>query len=114
MPDLPPEPQSFARWRGSLRELWCANSEKKKHMKLPKNIVKFRLAGFPLDALDQKRMRRLRRASDRTGVPIPALISEAVDQVIEARLAEAELPKKIVKFPSGRTIVCSSKQNSRF
>jgi hypothetical protein len=83
-------------------------------MKLPKNIVKFRLAGFPLDALDQKRMRRLRRASDRTGVPIPALISEAVDQVIEARLAEAELPKKIVKFPSGRTIVCSSKQNSRF
>jgi hypothetical protein len=67
--------------------------------------VKFRLAGFALDALDQKRMRRLRRASDRTGMPIPDLISEAVDQLTEAWLAEAELPNKIVKFPSGRTIV---------
>ena len=69
-------------------------------MKTPPNILKFRLNGFPLDALDQKRMRRLRQASDRTGVPIPDLISEAVDQVMEAWLAEAELPNKIVKFPA--------------
>ena len=69
-------------------------------MNPPPNVVKFRLAGFPLDALDQKRMRRLRQASDRTGVPIPDLISEAVDQVMEAWLAEAELPNKIVKFPA--------------
>jgi len=62
--------------------------------------VKFRLAGFPLDALDQKRMRRLRRTSDRTGVPIPDLISEIVGQVIEIWLAEAELPNKIVTFPA--------------
>jgi hypothetical protein len=68
-------------------------------MKTPPNVVKFRLAGFALDALDQKRMRRLRRASDRTGVPISDLINEAVDQVIDALLAEAELPNKIVKFP---------------
>jgi hypothetical protein len=64
--------------------------------------VKFRLAGFPVDALDQKRMRRLRRTSDRTGVPIPDLISEIVGNVIETWLAEAELPSKIVKFPPTR------------
>ena len=69
-------------------------------MRTPPNVVKFRLAGFPLDALDQKRMRRLRRTSDRTGVPIPDLISQIVGQVIKIWLAEAELPNKIVKFPA--------------
>ena len=69
-------------------------------MKTPPNIVKFRLNGFALDALDQKRMRRLRRTSDLTGVPIPDLISEIVGQVIKIWLAEAELPNKIVKFPA--------------
>jgi len=39
--------------------------------------------------------------SDRTGVPIPDLISEIVGHVIEIWLAEAELPNKIVKFPTG-------------
>jgi hypothetical protein len=62
--------------------------------------VKFRLAGFPVDALDQKWMRCLRRTSDRTGVSIPDLISEIVGQVIKIWLAEAELPNKIVKFPA--------------
>jgi hypothetical protein len=66
----------------------------------PQNVVKFRMDGFPLDALDQEQMRRLRRTSDRTGVPIPNLISEALDQTIEAWTAEAELPNKIVKFPA--------------
>jgi hypothetical protein len=32
-------------------------------MRIRPNVVKFRLAGFPLDALDQKPMRRLRRMS---------------------------------------------------
>jgi hypothetical protein len=67
-------------------------------MRTPPNVVKFRLAGFPLDALDQKRMRSLRRTSDQTGVPIPDLISEIVGQMIEIWLAEDELPNKIVKF----------------
>jgi hypothetical protein len=66
----------------------------------PQKVVKFRMDGFPLDALDQKQMRRLRRMSDRTRVPIPNLISEALDQTIEAWTAEAELPNKIVKFPA--------------
>jgi hypothetical protein len=71
-------------------------------MRTPPNVVKFRLAGFPLDALDQKRMRSLRKTSDRTGVPIPDLISEIFRRMIEIWLAEDELPNKIVKFPAGR------------
>ena len=74
--------------------------ERKKHMKIPPNVVKFRLAGFPIDALDQKRMRRLRSTSDRTGVPIPDLIRQILGQIIDAWIAEAELPNKIVKFPA--------------
>jgi hypothetical protein len=70
----------------------------KKPMKTPLNIVKFRLNGFPLDALDQKRMRRLRRTSDRMGVPIPDLILGILGQMIDVWIAEAELPNKIVKF----------------
>ena len=69
-------------------------------MKTPQNVVKFRLDGFPLDALDQTRMRHLRITSDRTGVPIAKLIREALDQTVEAWKAEAELPRKIVKFPA--------------
>jgi hypothetical protein len=69
-------------------------------MKTPPNVVKFRLAGFPVDALDQKRMRRLRKASDRMGVPIPDLIHEILGQMIDSCMAEAELPNKIVKFPA--------------
>jgi hypothetical protein len=69
-------------------------------MKNPQNIVKLRLNGFPLDALDQKRMRRLRRTSERMGVPIPDLIREILGQTIDACIAEAELPNKIVKFPA--------------
>jgi hypothetical protein len=69
-------------------------------MKPPPNILKFRLNGFALDALDQKRMRRLRKTSDRMGVPIPDLIHEILREVIDAWIAEAELPNKIVKFPA--------------
>jgi hypothetical protein len=69
-------------------------------MKPPPNIVKFRLNGFALDALDQTRMRCLRRTSDRMGVPIPDLISEILCKMIDVWIAEAELPNKIVKFPA--------------
>jgi hypothetical protein len=69
-------------------------------MKPQPNIVKFRLNGFALDALDQKGMRRLRRTSDRMGVPIPDMISEILRKMIDVWIAEAELPNKIVKFPA--------------
>jgi hypothetical protein len=76
------------------------SNERTEHMKPPPNIVKFRLNGFALDALDQKRMRRLRKTSDRMGVPIPDLIHEILRKMIDALIAEAELPNKIVKFPA--------------
>ena len=99
----PPEPYYYVTARKFSRALAAKSkrsNESKKQINRPRNVVKFRLAGFPMDALDQKRMRRLRRISDRTGVPIPDLISEAVDQVAEAWLAQAELPNKIVQFPA--------------
>jgi hypothetical protein len=77
-------------------------------MKNPQNIVKLRLNGFPLDALDQKRMQCLRRTSDRLGVPIPDLIREILGQIFDACIAEAELPNKIVKFPARRAGSSSS------
>jgi hypothetical protein len=52
-----------------------------KYIKPPPNIVKFRLNGFALDALDQKRMRRLRKTSDRMGVPVPDLIHEILRKI---------------------------------
>jgi len=71
-------------------------------MKNPQNIVKLRLNGISLDALDQKQMHRLRRTSDRIGVPIPDLSREIIGQIIDVCIAEAELPNKIVKFPARR------------
>jgi hypothetical protein len=71
-----------------------------KRMKIPPKIVKFRLHGFSLDALDQKRMRWLRRTSDPIGVPIPDLIREILSQIVDVWIIEAELPNKIVKFPT--------------
>jgi hypothetical protein len=56
--------------------------------------------GFPLDALNQKQMRRLRTVSDQTGMPIPNLITETLEQTKKAWIAEAELPSKIVSFPA--------------
>ena len=94
---MPTGAKVFENFRGHTRK---RNNERKKHKEPPLNVVRFRLSGFPLDALDQKRMRRLRRMSDRTGVPIPDLISEIVGRVIEIWLAEAELTNKIVKFPA--------------
>jgi hypothetical protein len=66
----------------------------------PKNIVKIHNDGSALNAFNQKEMRCLRRTSDLTGVPIQNLINRALNQAIEAWMAEAELPNKIVKFPA--------------
>jgi hypothetical protein len=66
----------------------------------PPNVVNLHLDGLPLYALDQAGMLRLRLASDRTGVPITQLIRDALDRTVAGWRAEADLPKKIVSFPS--------------
>ena len=69
-------------------------------MKAPRNISRTVPPGWnPPNGIDQKRMRRLRKSSDQTGVPIPDLISEGIDLMIAADKARQELPSKIVKFP---------------
>jgi len=68
--------------------------------------VKFLLDGdsrIPLDAIDQKRMRELRRHADTLGKTVPELIRDLVEQgfgrAIAEMRAQKELQNKIVKFP---------------
>ena len=75
-------------------------------MKTSPNIVKFFLDGdsrIPLDAIDQKRMRELRRHADTLGKTVPELIRDLVEQgfgrAIAEMKAQKELRNKIVKFP---------------
>jgi hypothetical protein len=63
------------------------------------NVAKFELDGFPLDAFTQAHIKALRKLSDRTGRPIPDLISEFIDLFIASKQAESELHEKIVAFP---------------
>lgn len=68
--------------------------------------MKFLLDGdsrIPLDAIDQKRMRELRRHADTLGKTVPELIRDLVEQgfgrAIAEMKAQKELRNKIVKFP---------------
>ena len=76
-------------------------------MKTSPNVVKFLLDGdsrIPLDAIDQKRMRALRRHADTLGKTVPELIRDLVEQgfgrAIAEMKAQKELRNKIVKFPA--------------
>ena len=76
-------------------------------MKTSSNVVKFLLDGdsrIPLDAIDQKRMRELRRHADTMGKTVPELIRDLVEQgfgrAIAEMKAQKELQNKIVKFPA--------------
>jgi hypothetical protein len=75
-------------------------------VKTSANVVKFLLEGdsrIPLDAIDQKRMRELRRHADTLGKTVPELIRDLVEQGFGRAIAEMkvqkELRNKIVKFP---------------
>jgi len=75
-------------------------------VKTSANVVKFLLDGdsrIPLDAIDQKRMRELRRHADTLGKTVPELIRDLVEQgfgrAIAEMKAQKELRNKIVKFP---------------
>ena len=76
-------------------------------MKTSSNVVKFLLDGdrrIPLDTIDQKRMRELRRHADTLGKTVPELIRDIVEQGIARAIAEMkpqkDLRNKIVKFPA--------------
>jgi hypothetical protein len=76
-------------------------------MKTSPNIVTFLLDGdsrIPLNTIDQKRMRELRRHADTLGKTVPELIHDIVEQGFARAIAEMkaqkELQNKIVKFPA--------------
>jgi hypothetical protein len=76
-------------------------------VKTSANVVKFLLDGdsrIPLDAIDQKRMRELRRHADTLGKTVPELIRDLVEQgfgrAIAEMKAQKELQNKIVRFPA--------------
>ena len=76
-------------------------------MNTSSNVVKFLLDGdsrIPLDAIDQKRMRQLRRHADTLGKTVPDLIHDIVEQGLARAIADMKAQKevrhKIVKFPA--------------
>jgi hypothetical protein len=68
-------------------------------MKTPPNVVKFRLAGFPVDKLDQKALQELRALADGYGMTVEETISTAIDQFVAGCVAEQEVEKNIIPFP---------------
>ena len=67
----------------------------------PKNIVPFVLRGLPpLDKLDQKLMRKLRKLADRTGATVEDLIHEGILEFVTKCQAEKELETKIIQLPT--------------
>ena len=69
--------------------------------KRPKNIVPFVLRGLPpLDKLDQRLMKKLRKLANRTGSTVEDLIHEGILEFVTKCQAEKELETKIIQLPS--------------
>jgi hypothetical protein len=67
---------------------------------LPQNIVPFVLRGLPpLNKLDQRMMRKLRKLADQTGSTVEDLIHEGILEFVAKSEAERELETKVVRFP---------------
>jgi hypothetical protein len=67
----------------------------------PQNIVPFVLRGLPpLDKLDQRMMRKLRKLADRTGWTVEDLIHEGILEFVTKHEAEKELEAKIIQVPT--------------
>jgi len=66
----------------------------------PGNVTPFVLEGcWTLDALDQPTMRLLRKIADRERVKVADVIHGALELFVAKCEAEADLEKKIIKFP---------------
>jgi hypothetical protein len=66
----------------------------------PRNVTPFVLEGcWTLDALDQPTMRLLTRIADRERVKVADVIHGALELFVAKCEAEADLEKKIIKFP---------------
>jgi hypothetical protein len=66
----------------------------------PGNVTPFVLEGcWTLDALDQPTMRLLRKMADRECVKVADVIHGALELFVAKCEAEADLEKKIIRFP---------------
>ena len=66
----------------------------------PGNVTPFVLEGcWTLDALDQPTMRLFRRIADREHVKVADVILGTLELFVAQREAEADLEKKVIKFP---------------
>ena len=66
----------------------------------PGNVTPFVLEGcWTLDALDQPTMRLLRKIADRERVKVADVIHGALELFVAKCEGEADLEKKIIKFP---------------
>ena len=54
---------------------------------------------WPLDGFDQRELRRLSKIAKRNGVGVADVIYEALELFVAKCEAEADLEKKIIKFP---------------
>jgi hypothetical protein len=71
----------------------------------PKNIVPFVLRGLPpLDKLDQRLMRKLRKLADRTGWTVEDLIYEGILDVMAKCETEKKLETRIIRLPKARRV----------
>ena len=67
----------------------------------PSNVTSFILEGrWPLAGFDQRELRRLSKTAKRNGVGIADVLYEAVESFIAKCEAEANLEKKVIKFPT--------------
>src|SRR5262245_38814739 len=75
------------------------------------NIVPFVLRGLPpLDKLDQRLMRKLRKLADGTGSTVEDLIHEGILEFVTKCQAEKELKTKIIRLP----VRCAKRAKRRF
>jgi hypothetical protein len=77
---------------------------------LPQNIVPFILRGLPpLNKLDQRIMRKLRKLADRTGWNVEDLIHEGILEFVAKDEGEKELETKIIRFPTPTRVAYKAK-----
>jgi len=89
--------QKFLAWvRKAAQDGWMKAIPKTR----PGNVTPFVLEGcWTLDALDQPTMRLFRRIADREHVKVADVILGTLELFVAQREAEADLEKKIIKFP---------------
>ena len=66
--------------------------------KLPKNVARFTIGGWPVDALSQGTIKLLRKIADEDGWTFEEVITAAMEEFVATRRAERELKTKIIQF----------------